>query len=227
MDASSEKFVISGTIIREEGIFEAENLILWEDIQVVTRASKVESFPGDSLITPFPTIRVNIKTRQGLSFGFAGMVNPFIGQHRKRGPKYDKFNVDQAYDFVISKIIDRQYRELLTALADGQKISFGKFNISKAGVGIPKFLRGEKIIPCENIICVMVDHFGIINLMCLDRPVVVGKDTPSPNTKSVELGPDNNIPNIHLALHYLHSVEAMHEVSAGVFHFNKNRAVKS
>jgi hypothetical protein len=172
--------------ICEGGISDGKKTILWEEIEsLFWDASKHTLI---LIVIPIPTYesqKMHIVNSVGDRLSLT-QSSPFrIGSEKKE----DFWNL---YQFIVSKIIDRQWSELIRVIEKGERISFHSFDITSTAIYRKKF-RGYDIIGLHRVVgCEFNDGQFLIKF-------VDEKERP----KNVSCGLVSEIPNVHLAQAFL------------------------
>jgi len=173
--------------ICEGGVFDNKKSIIWDEVDVLfLEASKATvSF----IIPAYESIKVDIisTTKDKISFTQAAAL--------RMGGK-DKSDFWTLYQFIVSKVIDRQWSKLLSDIKKGKRVTFGQFDIASSAIYRQKFFGGHDIIEFNRIVgCDCANAQLVIDFVnnknCLERK---------------SLGYVSVIPNIHLAQAFLSSV---------------------
>ena len=171
----------------EGGVCDKKKSILWDEVDVLfLEASKVTV---NFIIPASETIKVDIisTTKDKISFTQGAAF-------RMRGK--DKSNFWASYQFIVSKVIDRQWSKLVSDIEEGKRVTFGRFDIGSSGVHRQKFFGGYDIIALNRI----ADCDFAYGELVIDFVNDKGR------LKRKNLGRVPEIPNIHLAQAFLSSI---------------------
>jgi len=172
--------------ICEGGVCDNKKSILWEEVDFLfLDASKttVNFIPAGETIN----VRIISTTKNEISFT--------QGAFFRIGGK-DKSNFWGLYQFIVSKVIDRQWSKLIRDIKEGKRVTFGRFEISSSGVHRQKFFGGYDVI----------DLGRIAGCDFAYGELVVDFVNDKGRLKRKSLGPVREIPNIHLVQAFLSSI---------------------
>jgi len=108
----------------------------------------------------------------------------------------DKSNFWNLYQFIVSKIIDRQWSKLIRDIEEGKRVTFGQFDISSSAIYLRKFFGGYNIIEIHRIAGCDFAYGELVIDFVNDKG----------RLKRKSLGRVPEIPNIHLAQAFLSSI---------------------
>ena len=172
--------------ICEGGVCDKKKSILWDDV--------------DSLFLDAWKFSVNfIPSGESISVRIKSTTNYVIKLEQRaafRVGHKDKNNFWSLYQFVVSKVIDRQWSKLIRNIEEGKSVTFGQFDISSSGVHIQKFFGGYNIIAFNRITGCDFDYGQLVIDFVNDKE----------RLKRKNLGRVPEIPNIHLAQAFLSSI---------------------
>ena len=172
--------------ICEGGVCDKKKSILWDDVDRLFLDGwklSVNFLPAGESIR----IRVLSTTNHEIDFRQKGLFR--LGR-KAQG------NFSNLYEFIVSKIIDRQWSKLTNNIAEGRNVSFDQFHVSSSAIYRKKFFRGYHTIDLHRVAgC----HFD-------SGQFVVDFIDDKGRRKCQFLGPVSEIPNIHLAQTFLTSI---------------------
>ena len=179
-------YTLGNRHICEGGVSDNKKSILWHQVDsLLLRALKLSvNFlqAGEST-----EVEVVSKTGDAISLKRHGFVEI------RRKHKEDFWNI---YQFIVSKLIDRQWSELIRNLGEGTRVSFESFEITSTEIYRHKLFGGYDIIDLRRIAGYDFDH----------GELVVGFLDDKGRRKRKSLGAVARIPNIHLAQAFLSSI---------------------
>ena len=108
----------------------------------------------------------------------------------------DKSNLWNLHQFIVSKVIDRQWSELVRDLEEGKRVTFKRFDIDSSGVHRQKLFGGHDIIAFNRIAGCDFAHGELVIDFINDKG----------RLKRKSLGRVPEIPNIHLCQAFLSSI---------------------
>jgi ribosomal protein L33 len=172
--------------ICEGGVCDDKKSILWDEVDFLfLDASKttVNFVPaGESM-----KVRVISTTTGEISFT--------QGAFFRIGSK-DKSNFWNMYQFMVLKVIDRQWSKLLKEIGEGKRVTFTDFDVSSSAIYRKKFFGGYDVIELGRIAgCNFANGELFIDFVDDKRRL-----------KRKSLGRVPEIPNIHLAQAFLSSI---------------------
>lgn len=172
--------------ICEGGVCDNKKSILWDEVdRLFLNASKttVNFVPAGETMK----VRVISTTSDEISFEQDAMFR--IGDK-------DKSNFWNLYQFIVSKVIDRQWSKLIRDIEERKTVPFGEFDISSSAIYRKKFFGGYDIISLDRIAgC----HFA-------NGELVIDFVDDKRRLKHKSLSSVPRIPNIHLAQAFLSSI---------------------
>jgi len=179
-------YTISSKYVCEFGILDKKTSILWKEINELFldgQRTSINYIPtGESIeINVVSITGGNIRLKQNALFRMGS---------KKKG------SILGIYNFIVNRIIDRQMSELVTAIKNGNRISFNSFDITSNSLYRKKFFGGHDIIEFDRITgCDFYNGEFVIEFIdnngCL---------------KQKSSGHVADIPNIHLAQALLLSI---------------------
>jgi len=173
--------------ICEGGVCDNKKSILWDEVDVLfLEASKTTV---NFIIPASEAIKVDIisTTKDKISFT-QGAVFRMSGK--------DKSNFWALYQFIVSKVIDRQWSKLVRDIEKGKRVTFGRFDITSSAIYREKFFGGHDIIDFNRIVGCDFAHGELVIDFFDDKS----------HLKRKSLGRVPEIPNIHLAQAFLSSI---------------------
>jgi len=160
--------------ICERGVSDNWTSILWEEIDSIF-VDATELIPyGEGI-----TVRVVSTKGDDISFTQEGFLKI------RDEDKGDFFNL---YEFIVSKVIDRQWSRLVRDIEEDKKVTFGPFSVFSSAICQEKFFGGYNSIGLNRITGCHFDN-GELFIDFVD-------DKRRPKHK--KLGLVSEIPNIHL-----------------------------
>lgn len=172
--------------ICEGGVCDNKQSILWDEVDsLFLNAQKVSvNFlqAGESM-----AVEVVSKTGDAISLSRRG----FFEIRRK-----DKENFWNLYQFIVSKILDRQWSELITDLRKGTRVSFESFDLTSTKIYRRTVFGGYDIIDLSRI--------RRYDFICGELLIEFVNDKGRLKRKS--LGHTPEIPNVHLVQAFLSSI---------------------
>jgi len=172
--------------ICEGGVCDNKKSILWDEVDFLfLGASKttVNFIPAGETIN----VRIISTTGHEISFTQDGIFR--IGNK-------DKSNFWNLYQFIVSKVIDRQWSKLVRDIEESKRTTFGRFDITSSVIYRKKFFGGYDII----------DLGRIAGCNFAYGELVVDFVNDKGRLKRKSLGPVREIPNIHLVQAFLSSI---------------------
>jgi hypothetical protein len=174
------------TCICEKGICDKKKSFLWEDIDTIF-ISGVKEF---AILVPkyeFIDVTVNSKKRQTITLKVQSLG--FVNRSKKE-------KLFDAYNFILSNIIDRQLKELTGEMKKEGKINFGSFELTPTAVYRKKMFGGRDVIEIDRITGCGLDN-GEFVIEYLDD---------NGRVKQKKSGFLYEIPNLHIAQTFLLSI---------------------
>lgn len=172
--------------ICEGGVCDKKKSILWDDV--------------DCLFLDAWKFSVNfIPSGESISVRIKSTANYVIKLEQRaafRVGRKDKGNFWSLYQFIVSKVIDRQWSKLIRNIEEGKSVTFGRFNIDSSGVHTQKFFGGCDIIAFNRITGCDFDYGQLVIDFVNDKG----------RLKRKNLGRVPEIPNIHLTQAFLSSI---------------------
>ena len=172
--------------ICEGGVCDKKKSILWDEV--------------DSLFLDAWKFSVNfIPSGESISVRIKSTANYVIKLEQRaafRVGNKGKRNFWTLYQFIVSKVIDRQWSKLILDIEKGKSVTFGRFNIDSSGVHTQKFFGGCDIIAFNRITGCDFDYGQLVIDFVNDKE----------RLKRKNLGRVPEIPNIHLAQAFLSSI---------------------
>jgi hypothetical protein len=108
----------------------------------------------------------------------------------------EKSDFSNLYGFIVSKVIDRQWTQLLRDIEEGKKVTFGRFFVFSSAIYQEKFFGGYDTIGLDRVVgCDSAN--GELSVDFLDD---------KRHLKRKKFGPVSEIPNIHLVKAFLSSM---------------------
>lgn len=175
--------------ICEGGISDGKKTILWDEIQALYwDASKHTNVVNFIPIPTYEEHKIYVVSLAGYKMNLTqfGLFRLSKGKMR---------NFWDLYQFIVSKIIDRQWLELTRAIEKGERISFGSFDITSTVIYRKKFLGYEPI-----------DVSRIIGFKYSAGIFRIGYTDDKGHLHFSDCGFIGEIPNIHLAQAFISSV---------------------
>ena len=172
--------------ICEGGVCDNKKSILWDEVDVLfLDASKttVNFIPASETIN----VRIISTTKDEVSFTQDAIF--------RIGGK-DKSNFWNLYQFIVLKVIDRQWSKLVRDIEEGKRVAFGRFDIISSAIYRKKFFGGYDII---DLGCIAGCDFA-------NGEIVIDFVNDKGRLKRKSLGAVCEIPNIHLAQAFLSSI---------------------
>lgn len=179
-------YTLGNRHICEGGVCDNKKSILWHQVDsLLLRALKLSV----NFLQSSESIEVEVvsKTGDAITFKRRG----FVEIRRKH-----KENFWNIYQFIVSKLIDRQWSELIRDLGEGTRVSFESFEITSTEIYRHKLFGRYDIIDLRRITGYDFDH----------GELVVGFLDDKRRRKRKNLGAVARIPNIHLAQAFLSSM---------------------
>lgn len=178
--------ILGNTQICEGGIRDKKNVILWDEINTLFLGgmkTTINFMPaGESIMLQVISktgIRITLQTR---------------GLFRIGGG--DKDNFSNIHQFVVSRIIDRQWAKLISDIEEGKRVSFKSFDITSNAIYRKKFFGGYDIIETHRIVSCDFDNGEFIIVSINNKGKLNRKRS----------GQVSRMPNIHLAHAFLLSI---------------------
>lgn len=181
-----ELLTYQGKTFYENGIRQKDTTFLWDDIKTVYYEA-TQHF--EVIIPTHATMEIRIKNYSGNGMLFYSASLITIGGRKKE-------EIKDVYTFIISKIFDRQYQELIHSIENGERVSFGDFEISQHSVYRKKLFGGYDIIDSNRIAGCSFDNGEFVIEYIDDNRRI----------KKKKCGYVRNIPNLHLARYHLLSL---------------------
>jgi len=173
-----------GINICEGGVCDNKKSILWDEVDVLFLNAWKTTI--NFIIPAGEGIKVRIIGTTGDEISFTQDAIFRIGDR-------DKSNFWNLYQFIVSKVIDRQWSKLVRDIKEGKRITFGEFDISSSAIYRKKFFGGYDIIGLDQVAgCHFANGELVIDLVD-DKGRLRGKS----------LGSVSRIPNLHLAQAFL------------------------
>lgn len=200
-----KKYSFNNGFITEDGINYREKFIAWDEIDtlyIITQIKKTTMNVGNA--GPAITVESNlytcikIKTPRGVSINleFKEYYSPYFEK--------SKYLSEKIYEFIVSKITDRQMEKLVSALKEGAKVNFGAFDITEEGLELHRHFGLRRKIPSSCIVSFKLNN-GYIELFYLNKSITDKSDISKSNIRTVTLAEINKVPNFHIAYKYLQS----------------------
>ena len=172
-----------GRHICEGGVCDKKESILWDHVDRLFLDGfklSVNFLPAGEAIR----LRVVGTTNHHIDFTQRGVFR--LGRKAQA-------NFWDLYQFIVSKIIGRQWSKLTKDIADGRTVSFDQFHISSSAISRKKFFRGYNTIDLDRI----------TGCDFCSAQFVVDYIDAKGRGKRTFLGPVSQIPNVHLAQAFL------------------------
>lgn len=172
--------------ICERGVCDNKKSILWDQVDSLfldARKLSVNFLQASESIE----LEVVSETGDAISLGRHG----FIEIRRKY-----KENLWNLYQFIVSKVIDRQWSDLIRNLDEGTRVSFESFDITSTEIYRHKLFSGYDTIHLRRIAGCDFDRGELVVDFVDDKG----------RRKRKSLGAVARIPNIHLAQAFLSSM---------------------
>ena len=132
----------SNRFVCEQGIRDKKNYILWEDIETIL----VQAIKEYAIIIPkYEYIDIVIRNKKGKSITLKLQSIGWVSTKKKEG-------LFDAYGFIISRVIDRQLRELTEDIRSGKRVSFWSFDVTTNAIYRKKLFGGHDIIDIHRIV---------------------------------------------------------------------------
>ena len=170
----------------EQGICDKKNSILWEAIEAIF-VSAVKEYA--IIIPKYEFVDIVIRNKKGKSIT---LKLQSIGRVSKK----KKESLFDAYGFIISKVIDRQLRELTEDIRRGKRVRFGSFDVTTNAIYRKKLFGGHDIIEIHRIVGCNIENGEFIIELIDDNG----------RSKRKKSGYVYEIPNIHLAQTFMLSI---------------------
>ena len=172
--------------ICEFGIGDKKTSILWKEVDELFLSGQRTSInfipAGESMEIKVVSITgENIRLKQNALFMMGG---------KKKGAIFG------IYNFIVDKIIGRQMSELVTAIKNGNRVSFNSFDITANAFHRKKFFGGYDIIEFERVAGCDFNNGEFVIEFVDDKGCLKQKGS----------GQVAHIPNIHLAQALLSSI---------------------
>ena len=172
--------------ICEGGVCDKKKSILWDEV--------------DSLFLDGWKFSVNfIPSGESISVRVKSTTDDEIKLEQRaafRVGHKDKSNFWNLYQFIVSKVIDRQWSKLIRDIEQGKSVTFGRFNVDASGVHRQKFFGGYDIIAFNRITGCNFAYGELFIDFINDKG----------RLKRKSLGRVPEIPNIHLTQAFLSSI---------------------
>lgn len=178
--------------ICEQGIHNRDRSIRWDDIKDlrVSGQKTTSSLLGVPLGTSSENMKIEIIDYQNIKISISNWnILGAIGTEKK-----EQFN--DIYAYVISKIIDRQWKLLTTELSEGREVSFKDFIFTPDGVRFKKLFGGYDTIKLERIYGCYIGGGESYALFVDEKNKIEQRF----------LGYTKDTPNIHLVRMYLNHI---------------------
>jgi len=170
--------------ICEGGVCADKKSILWDEVEFLFLSAWKRTVNYVAPAGEGMEVRVISTTGDQISFEQDAMFR--IG-------KKDKSDFWNLYQFIVSKVIDRQWSELVRDVEEGKRVTFGDFDITSSAIYRKKFFGGYDIIDLGRIAgC----HFA-------DGNLVIDFVDDKRRLKHKSLSSVPRIPNVHLAQAFL------------------------
>jgi len=172
--------------ICEGGVCDNKKSILWDEVDVLfldAAKTTVNFIPAGESIN----VRIISTTGDKIS-----LTQKAIFRIGREGMS----NFWNLYQFIVSKVIDRQWFKLVRDIEEGKRVTFRRFDIGSSGVHRQKFFGGYDIIALNRI----ADCDFAYGELVIDFVNDKGR------LKRKSLGRVPEIPNIHLAQAFLSSI---------------------
>lgn len=172
--------------ICEGGVCDNKKSILWDEVDFLFLGASKTTV---NFIPAGETMKVRIISTTGDEISFTQDAMFRIGDK-------DKSNFWNLYQFIVSKVIDRQWSKLVRDIEQRKTVPFGDFDITSSAICRKKFFGGYDIIDFGRIAdC----HFATGEL-------VIDFVDDKRRLKHKSLGSVARIPNVHLARAFLSSI---------------------
>lgn len=180
------------THICEGGVYDNRKSISWDEIDCLfLDASKTTV----NFIPAGETMNVRVISTTGEEIRLTQDAIFRIGDK-------DKGNFWSLYQFIVTKVIDRQWSNLIRDIEEGKRVTFGRFDVSSSAVYRRKFFGGYDIIDLGRIAGCDFAYGELVIDFVNDKG----------RLKRKSLGPVREIPNIHLVEPFL-SLMAQHNTN--------------
>jgi len=173
--------------ICEGGVCDNKKSILWDEVDVLfleawkTTVNFVIPASEAMKVHIISTTKNKISFMQGAAFRMSGK---------------DKSSFWALYQFIVSKVIDRQWSKLVSDIEKGKRVTFGQFDIASSAIYRQKFFGGHDII----------DFNRIVGCDYANAQLVIDFVNDKSRLERKSLGYVSVIPNTHLAQAFLSSV---------------------
>lgn len=168
----------SSWAIWENGITHKNKVMLWKDVDTLFIGAVQEL----AIIIPkHESIDITIIAGKDTINIHAGSIG-WVGSQKKN-------KINDIYCFIVSKIIERQLKDMTENIAAGGKVNFNRFEISSSGICHKRFLDGYDIIEIYRLTGCSI-NFGDFNVHYFGE---------KGHLKQKTLGKVAETPNIHLA----------------------------
>jgi hypothetical protein len=186
-DRLGSKLYTHGTKdICEGGVCDNKKSILWDEVDFLfLDASKTTV----NFVPAGETMKVRVISTTGDEISFTQDAMFRIGDK-------DKGNFWNLYQFIVSKVIDRQWPKLVRDIEERKRVTFGDFDISSSAIYRKKLFGGYDIIDLR---CIAGCHFA-------NGELVIDFVDDKRRLKHKSLGSVPRIPNIHLVQAFLSSI---------------------
>ena len=171
----------------DRGVCDKKTSIFWDDIDTLFLVSTSVILNFTAQMNERLELQVISKTGDGISLGRFG----FIAIRKKH-----KENFWNIYEFIVSKVIDRQFSDLLTDLKEGTRVSFESFDVTSSQL-YRRTLFGDYDI---------IDLHRILASGFISGELFIDFSNDKGRRKRKSLGRLSVIPNVHLARTFLSCV---------------------
>jgi len=173
--------------ICEGGICDNKKSILWDEVDFLFLSASKTTV--NFIIPAGENIKVRVISTTGNEISLTQEAFFRLGGK-------DKGNFWNLYQFIVSKVIDRQWSKLTRDIEEGKRVTFRQFDISSSAIYRKKFFGGYDIIDLHRIAGCDFGHGELVVYFVDDKR----------RRKRKSLGLVSEIPNIHLAQAFLSSI---------------------
>jgi len=171
----------------ENGICEKKKTILWDEIDTIFLDGTKTTV--NFIIPAGESINLRIFSTKG------NKINLNIRAAFRMSGK-DRDNFSDVYQFIISKIIDRQWTKLINDIKEGERVSFQSFDVTSSAIYRSKFFGGYETIELYRIAGCDISN-GEFFIIFIDN---------KGRLKHKKTGDVRQIPNIHLVQTFLSTI---------------------
>lgn len=171
----------------ESGVRDKKKTIVWDEIDTIYLDATKTTV--NFILPAGESINLHIVSTTG------NRISLNVGAVFRVGNK-DKNNFFNIYEFIVSKIIDRQWAKLISDIEEGKRVSFKSFDITSSAIYRKKFFGGYDVIELYRIVGYDFENGEFVILFADDKA----------RLKRKKSGYVREIPNLHLAQTFLTTI---------------------